>query len=432
MTNIPGSEQWRKYPLNMAGFDPVRMDGELEHGRIDLRSKDLFDEISESSLEVLESGGQGGGLSVKTFENEGLLDDHLKEKEISRNRYYAVYQEHSWGKMSIHREMFMKLLSQFQVFSYFLDVVYSFCEKVRPKNEGYNAFSDSISSDKSSGSGYGEEKSTPSIPSKLIIETLSPESCYILRYVEQHQRPGRGNPWSVRQTGVYHKFEIPTQNNTWIFLQPCTRFIERLEQLNGMDCNFSVHLLLLSSSVGSWREYIDWLEEKFTELSGVAISSRLGNHQGPAREDFPLDFSDIQRAEDLRIKLLHLSFTLDLGTEAIADMKRGAEKLQAIPEAASLKDELSQYTASLSRFSSTMLSHKRRAELLLRYLEGTSLLLQNILDERRSEAVFRIAEITGKQSTTMLDLSMKSTWDARSMRTITVVALVYLPPTFVA
>lgn len=58
--------------------------------------------------------------------------------------------------------------------------------------------------------------------------------------------------------------------------------------------------------------------------------------------------------------------------------------------------------------------------------------MQNILDERRSEAVFRIAEITGKQSTTMLDLSMKSTWDARSMRTITVVALVYLPPTFVA
>lgn len=50
----------------------------------------------------------------------------------------------------------MKLLSQFQVFSYFLDVVYSFCEKTRPKNEGYNAFSDSISSDKSSSSSYGE------------------------------------------------------------------------------------------------------------------------------------------------------------------------------------------------------------------------------------------------------------------------------------
>lgn len=124
MTNIPGSEQWRKYPLDMASFDPVRMDGELEHRRIDLRSKDLFDEISEPSLEVLESGGKGmchlpcmcgwdlnflpgGGLSVKTFENAGLLDDHLKEKvrwpcadlpppplvfaysiqKISRNRY---------------------------------------------------------------------------------------------------------------------------------------------------------------------------------------------------------------------------------------------------------------------------------------------------------------------------------------------------------
>lgn len=49
----------------------------------------------------------------------------------------------------------MKLLSQFQVFSYFLDVVYSFGEKSRLKNEGYNAFSDTISCDKSSGYGYG-------------------------------------------------------------------------------------------------------------------------------------------------------------------------------------------------------------------------------------------------------------------------------------
>lgn len=52
-------EQWQKYPLNVTGYDPVCTDGELERGRIDMRSKDLFDEISDSSLEVLESCGQG-------------------------------------------------------------------------------------------------------------------------------------------------------------------------------------------------------------------------------------------------------------------------------------------------------------------------------------------------------------------------------------
>lgn len=66
--------------------------------------------------------------------------------------------------------------------------------------------------------------------------------------------------------GIYHRFDITTQTNTWIFLQPCTRFIERLEKMNGIDRNLSVHLLLLSSSVENWREYIDWLESKFTEL----------------------------------------------------------------------------------------------------------------------------------------------------------------------
>lgn len=136
-------------------------------------------------------------------------------------------------------------------------------------------------------------------------------------------------------------------------------------------------------------------------------------------------------------------------------MEKGAEKLKLIPNAppgASLGVELARYTESLSRFSSTVLSHKRRAQVLLRYLEGTTSLvciplpqyhvsrsnvynpkkLQNIIEERRGEAVFRIAEIAGRQGTTMLNLSMKTTWDARSMRTITVVALAYLPPTFVA
>lgn len=39
----------------------------------------------------------------------------------------------------------MKLLSHIQVFPGFLDVVYSFGEKVGPKNEGYHAFSDMVS-----------------------------------------------------------------------------------------------------------------------------------------------------------------------------------------------------------------------------------------------------------------------------------------------
>lgn len=52
-------EQWREYPLNVNTYDPACTDGELEKGRMDFRSKELFDGISDSSLEVLESGEHG-------------------------------------------------------------------------------------------------------------------------------------------------------------------------------------------------------------------------------------------------------------------------------------------------------------------------------------------------------------------------------------
>lgn len=38
--------------------------------------------------------------------------------------------------------MFFKLLSHIQVFPNFLEVVYSFGEKVGPKDEGYHGYSD--------------------------------------------------------------------------------------------------------------------------------------------------------------------------------------------------------------------------------------------------------------------------------------------------
>lgn len=75
--------------------------------------------------------------------------------------------------------------------------------------------------------------------------------------------------------GVYHKLDIATQLDTWIFLQPCTRLIDRLEGLERVDRSMSTHLLLLSCTAENWREYIDWLEDRFTELVSSQPSVNL-------------------------------------------------------------------------------------------------------------------------------------------------------------
>lgn len=86
----------------------------------------------------------------------------------------------------------------------------------------------------------------------------------------------------------------------------------------------------------------------------------------------------MQRALDLRTKLLHLIYILELNSEVIAKLIQGAKRLGGIHDTqlkALPKDELSGHIASLSRFQSSLVCHKGRAETLLRYMEGTTSLV---------------------------------------------------------
>lgn len=102
------------------------------------------------------------------------------------------------------------------------------------------------------------------------------EIAYVIRRVERNQRStSKGEcPWSIRQTGVYQKLTYPhdgsPSSSVFILIAPSHTVENEVSLcLSGsefegevMTPHFSVHERLISDSLGSWMDYMAWLESE--------------------------------------------------------------------------------------------------------------------------------------------------------------------------
>ena len=92
---------------------------------------------------------------------------------------------------------------------------------------------------------------------------------YGLYLVEKHERE-LTDPWSIRQAGVYQRYDLTLQRSIWILLQPSA---ELQVQLRDSACRFQdtnsletqnlidIHVLLVSCATERWGSYIEYLED---------------------------------------------------------------------------------------------------------------------------------------------------------------------------
>ena len=110
----------------------------------------------------------------------------------------------------------------------------------------------------------------------LVELKLIPLGClelgYNIKYVEEHGRTLPNDPYSIRETGVYQKFNSSTNRSNWIFIQPSTtlraelvRFFSQTRRPSE-ECQAHGTVLIIASD--NWRFYINYLEETFAGLVG--------------------------------------------------------------------------------------------------------------------------------------------------------------------
>ena len=116
------------------------------------------------------------------------------------------------------------------------------------------------------------------------------ESACVLRRVELHGRELEEGqpPWSIRQTGVYHRLSVSTDsedsplanpispseqfNSTFILIAPSQNFEAQLSQsfeLSIADDRaigpWNIYRLLVANSLSGWLDYMTWLEDSLKE-----------------------------------------------------------------------------------------------------------------------------------------------------------------------
>ncbi|KAH7081902.1 hypothetical protein BKA63DRAFT_504891 [Paraphoma chrysanthemicola] len=109
--------------------------------------------------------------------------------------------------------------------------------------------------------------------SRSAIDTGECHASYIVQYVERNGR-NRGDPWSLRQTGVYSQTKRSAHQTTWMLLQPSksTRSLLEIELSRIISHStrnsdyLALHALLLRATVDNWGDYVQDLSAQVRSL----------------------------------------------------------------------------------------------------------------------------------------------------------------------
>jgi hypothetical protein len=94
---------------------------------------------------------------------------------------------------------------------------------------------------------------------------IKSEVCYNVLYMEKHSRDLR-DPWSLRQTGIYHQLGKELTDSRWIILNPAETVLSRLESLfqtGSHQCHLALHCEFLSVLSSNWTSYVEYLNSEW-------------------------------------------------------------------------------------------------------------------------------------------------------------------------
>lgn len=193
--------------------------------------------------------------------------------------YRFIEAPHSRDPLSITPEMFTCAMTYLQAMPAFLELVFPF--GLQHYAQGFHF------------AGFSAENRLLHADRGLQIASLrrsgrQTEFCYSLKSVERTSDPH--NPWSIRQCSIHHRFDIETEQATWVvvkgnsLVQDLVKSLTLNElttsdarsQTQREDFVFSstlkVHMLLAAWASESWQCYINDLEEKLQSITRPVIA----------------------------------------------------------------------------------------------------------------------------------------------------------------
>lgn len=380
-------------------FDPCSLAAYPSDFWTRLESKRCCEDDDESTSIDLIDVDAFNNATTKSFtspsEFRGYIHANSANSGSSDLRVISIHQANSWRPLNITRAFLHTILESTSASPELFEIILCFFQRNKPVEEAFS--------------------SAPFF--KRGAETI--ELAYTFKYAAQKNVDDERDPWSLRQTGIYQSYNLRTKQSTFICLHPTKEppFQSRLRQhLTSPDeCSrirahpLLLHNILFASYFPIWRDYMAYYENRILTLSNTAMAQHI-------EEPLAVNHRTLMTARYIENRFLPLRSIFPSSNqifETIRHANNCLAKAQVLQEdqSSNMGYLLKNYTRQLEAYVQHTLFLQSRAARTAQTLTDT---------------------LSFKNSRYTLDLTMSSLDDSSTVRVITVMTMIYLPPTFAA
>lgn len=347
-----------------------------------------------------------------------------------------IHAQDSRAKLKITKDMMLEIFSFNQVMPGYLDLVFLFGENIGPNDLKFSAF----------------REQTALRIFNVGLDDLGRsgqkfELCYNLKTVSRKDLPasprlhkGPRTVWSVRQAGVFHKFDVKFGTTFWTFTRGSLDLEERFKEVTDQDdrpedrcfdtplaafrSSLAIHAMMIHWASESWRWYLQWLDEEIEKETGRLTSeSRV-----PSKSRKWYQAQDLQQLQTLSDQVSDVILSLEGNMDVIRALREFYYSLSQDPDfplRTTCADYVTMFVKQTQNANYDLKLQLSRAKALSgRVLQRKDLMLQYM----NAQTAEKQEELTS--SAYRVTISAEN--EAIVMRIITVVTLLFLPATFVS
>ncbi|KAG9494923.1 hypothetical protein J7337_013152 [Fusarium musae] len=300
----------------------------------------------------------------------------------------------------------------------------AFGQKRFPRDEGFSGFD-----------------SETRVGSTGILSSF--ECSYLLKYIEKRDDARSGsNPWAIRHALIHQKVSLEEKKLSHILIRlPKTvKKILSSSVLNksGECSSFiadwtNLHIACFSSVDHDLRQFINYLDEEIDKLFKRVIMA--GVEPGKLNEFDTLnsttnDFKSLQYLSDQLRRVINI---IQLNTLTLVCFKQKIQDLETLPfQTSSQPDSLNTLLKKLCNIQNEHQFSILSASTVLERAKAISDQLRDTVSMRNGEFNRTNTEMTSRNTSAIVNLSDKSSREARVVKTLTVLAMVFVPAAFTA
>lgn len=330
----------------------------------------------------------------------------------------------------------LEIFSFNQVMPGYLDLIFLFGKEIGPNDLKFSAFREQTAL-----------KTPPIGLDDLRRSGQKYELCYNLKIVAPKDIPASASlglpgrtEWSVRQAGVFHKFDVRLGTTFWTFTKGSLDVEERFKEVTDQDdrpqdrsfdtattafrSSLAIHAMMIHWASESWRWYLQWLDKAIEEETGRLISGS----RTPSKSRTWYQPQDLQKIQKLS----------DEVSDAILFLEGNMEVIRALQEFYNglLEDANFGIRAQCEDYVAVFVKQTRYANYDLKLQWSRAQALSVRASARRDLMLQHMNAQTAEKQEELTNSTLRVTISAENeaivMRIITVVTMVFLPATFVS